>query len=132
MMLGLVRVGSGIRVLNGYVGFGATCSGCSVGRAGSAWSVDMGSGWRIVISSSGGLSSSVIGIGADSGSVECGASSIIKVSYVVGVGVGVVISGSSCDARICLCGDGGLESLCGRSTISISSDWVALLFASYW
>ena len=51
MMLGLVRVGSGIGVSDGCVGFGATGSGCTVCSvsatvvvAGSAWGVGSGLG----------------------------------------------------------------------------------------
>ena len=53
-------------------------------------------------------------------------------SSVVGVGAGVVDSGSSCDVGINSCVGGGMESLSESSTVSISSVPVAFLSASYW
>ena len=78
--------------------------------AGSAWSAGVGSSWGVSSGvGSGGLSSSVVGIGSDSGSIRCDASSVIGVPSMVGVGAGVVDSGSSCDVGINSCVGGGLE-----------------------
>ena len=140
MMLGSFGVGSGIGVSDGCEGSDATGSellDCIVSDvvvwAGSAWSAGVGSSWGVSSGvGSGGLSSSVVGIGSDSGLIRCGVSSVIGVPSMVGVGAGVVNSGSSCAIEIVSCADGGLASLPGSSTVSISSVPVAFLSASYW
>ena len=94
-------------MLDGCECYGVTGSGYSVcvvsavvGWVGSAWSMgagsSVGSGWGVGSGTgSRGMSSSVLGIGEDSGSIGCDTSSVIGFPSMVGVGAGVVDFGSS-------------------------------------
>ena len=125
VLLGSVWVG----VSEGSYAIGSRCLVCSVSAivvlTVSAWSmgVGVGSGWGVGSGSSAGSgspSSSVVDIGAGSGLGGCDAMLVVGVPFEVGSGAGMVDSCSSWAVDIRSCSGGGLESLFGSSTVSIS------------
>ena len=136
MIIGSVRVGSGIGVSDGCEAsdaIGSRCSVCSFSAIARvvdyAWSVGSGA-------SSGQTSSSMVGIGAGSdstsrGTASCGDSSVVGVSFEAGSSAGVVACGASWAVGIESWAVGGLESLSGSSTFSMSSYPNSLRSTSY-